>query len=122
MFVVMAICAVCALIGRTSDWIAAIGFGLSAVIVMLAINLSPEAHSNQLSRGIRYVLLLLGCVIAWFSLVDHSHSFESCDHCFDHRFIGEYRICGIPVWSKYGDFHTNHVSRLRTDLGMPCQH
>ncbi len=122
LFIVVAICAVCALLVRTSDWIATVGFGLSALIVIVAINFTPAFLGTRWNRGIRYLALLAAGVIAWFSIVDYSRSYDWCAQCSDHRFIDELRICGIPAWSMHGDLHIDNVSRLRTDLGMPCEH
>jgi|GEM_PF-2745835 len=105
----------------TSDWLAAVGFGLASLILIIAITMPTNRYARWI-RVLRFLLILIAISIAWFSIVDHSRWYEYCENCDDHRFVDETRICGIPVISKNHPYHINTVSQIRTDLGMPCTH
>ena len=122
LLLVTALSSVCALVIRTNDWIAALGIAIAACIVLFASRLPLPHWSRALVVGFRGAVVLLGAVIAWFSMVDRSYGCEWCDHCTEHRFVDEYRVCGIPVWTLRGKNHVDCVSRLRTDLGISCSH
>ena len=114
--------AFCALMIRTSDWIAALGFAVSASLLIGAV-----LPGFWTSRGgginlIRGGLILLAAVIGWFCIVDFSYWCEWCDHCTQHRYVHEYRVCGFPVWLRRGPNHVDELARLRSDLGVQCDH
>jgi len=117
-----AVAAVCALMVRTSDWLAAAGFALAAIVFLVAVN-SPLAFVGpMMSRGIRALLVLVALTGAWFTVVDRSEWLEGCPGCGETRSIHQYRVCGIPCSSRIVLYKYNHLSRLRSDLGMPCGH
>jgi hypothetical protein len=122
LFFVVTIAAVCSLMVRTSDWLAAMGFGLAALIVSAAAKLRMTIHNRRMCHALRCFLFLVASPIAWISIVDGSTWYEWCPNCSDHCFVDELRFCGIPVSSTHYPFHVDDRSRIRSDLGMPCDH
>ena len=116
LFLTLTIAAFCVQLVLKSDWIAACGFVVSACILISAIQL------KRVSNLLRFLLAVTGCALMWFVVVDYSISTDWCYKCNDHRFCGQYRICGIPLNSNYGRFHRQIHGLLRSDLGMPCNH
>jgi len=122
LFLIVGISAVCAWMMRTSDWLAAMGFGLAALAALVAAKMRPSPRHLRLSRCLRCSLFLAACTLTWFSTVDRSNWYESCPGCRDHRFVTELRVCGLPIDTTHYPFHIDTRSRIRGDLGMPCDH
>jgi len=123
LFLVTAISAVAALMLRTSDWLAAIGYCGSVVVVVLAVKIPRVIRNSEFSSRVRYLLFLIAGAVAWFAIVDWSLWRERCSACSDYRVIRQLRIGGIPVVSTQGPLHhLKDCSRLLNDLGMPCGH
>ncbi|MBW3596374.1 MAG: hypothetical protein KY475_03755 [Planctomycetes bacterium] len=120
--VVVTIFALCSLMLRTSHWLAAIGLGVAAFLLLLAAKI-PASFGNAPWRwGLRGGLALSALSIAWFSLVDVSIFFKYCPDCSDHRHIRQVRVGGISVASTYAPVHRDIRSLIRADLGRPCEH
>jgi len=104
----------------TSDWIAAVGYGIASAIVVCALHgFTPISKS---SKFVRTVFVLVGVLVGWCSVVDESLWFEHCSHCREHRYVREIRMFGLPIWEQRAENHIGITERLRTDLGFPCEH
>ena len=121
LFLLIAIAAICSLLIRT-DWVSAVGFAVAIFYWTIAFKLFSYSATWRLSLVMRCVASLPAAVILWFSVIDFSVSRDWCIQCQEHRYIQEFRFCGMPIWTTYGEFHENVLGRFRTDLGFPCKH
>jgi hypothetical protein len=120
LLMVIAVAAVCSLLIRT-DWVAAVGFAAAIFYWTIAFKLFSDSACRRVNMVVRFIASLLAAVLMWFSVVDFSVSRDWCTECGEHRYIQEFRVCGIPIWTTYGEFHENVLGRFRTDLGFPCK-
>jgi hypothetical protein len=122
LMIIVAVCAFFAWLLRTNDWLVAAGIALAALAVTLAAKLRTEASFPRLATMGRFLLMLVASGLAWFSVVDWSVWWECCQNCGDHRHVEGLRIVGIPIVATHYSFHTDNVSLIRRDLGVPCTH
>lgn len=121
LLLITVVAAICALMIRTSDWVAVLGFAVSAALIMVAVH-TFRSTQNRATKGVCVVFLVVAAGVGWFAVVDYSYFHEGCTHCGVHHFVSEHRVCGLAVRSLRGPTHDSYLARLRTDVGMPCQH
>ncbi|PHS03056.1 MAG: hypothetical protein COA78_19205 [Blastopirellula sp.] len=123
LLILVAISSVCALILRSSHWIAAIVFGVAGCLMFYAVKMPAPQRYHRISFGVRCFLGFLACVLMWFSAIDHSHYYEWCNLCHAHHYSDEVRICGVPVQTVHEEPHNpTYFDRFIVDIGKPCKH
>jgi hypothetical protein len=122
LMLVVAISAIFAWLLRTNDWLAVAGIALAAFAVTLAVKSRTWTNFPRLATMAPFSLILIASGLSWFSMVDRSVWWECCQDCGDHRHVEGLRIVGIPIVTTQSSFHTDTVSLIRRDLGMPCTH
>ncbi len=65
---------------------------------------------------------LVGAICLWFAAVDLCHQVHWCQRCDLHYHTIEVRSYRWPLWQRRSDNHSDYLSEIATDLGVPCQH
>lgn len=104
------------------DWLS--GVALAGGIAGIVIACRAKMPSNHKLRNglLRSVLFLLSLGAIWTAAVDRSIFLDHCTVCYDHRYVQEDRVCGIPVHVVEGMTHRTLGSLLAGDLGRTCDH
>lgn len=122
MLMLTAVTSMCALLVHNSHWLAAVGFTIASVLAWSTLQPWPTLSWKGRHAWLRSALFFSAATFAWFSLVDLSYWSQWCPECEEHRIDCGVRVAGFSLWTTRGVTHDNYLSRLRADLGMPCEH
>lgn len=65
---------------------------------------------------------VMGVICLWFAAVDLCHQVHWCQRCHLQYHTIEVRYYRCPLWQRRSDDHSDYLSRIATELGVPCQH
>jgi hypothetical protein len=121
LFLLTTLSSICALMLSNGDWLAAVGFGVVALLTLGSVSLLLASQNRRLRKAFGVTLLLVACPLAWFSMIDRSWFVFHCPDCYYGADIIQYRICTVPAYQNTRGYSTL-TQRVAADLGIPCSH
>ena len=94
--------------------------GRSVSLTLFFATASAKAWRNR--PNIRFTILTLAALIAWFSSIDQYISSEYCHRCESVHSTCKYRFLGFPFATYKFDEQNDLYNRIATTLGKPCTH
>ena len=121
LFVVTTLSSMVAVMLRSGEWRAAVGFSAAALLTLCAVRLLAASRGRRVRQAIGCVLLVGAAPVAWFSMVDWSWFVSDCPDCRYGNDVWQYRICTVPIYATMRE-SPSLTQRVAEDLGVPCNH